>query len=113
MLAQHLITRPVFDALFEGYSFAANNPVSRALQSVLDVLDRQHLEKEAQSLQGFYDSVRNRAKGIRTTLAIAVEVSKSAWVIAAHVPGLQARAYTGAEGLQAGPYRLGLGTLLA
>ncbi len=64
MLAQHLITRPVFEALFEGYSFAANNPVSRALQGVLDVLDRQHLEKEAQALQTFYDSVRTRAAGI-------------------------------------------------
>ena len=44
MLAQYLITRPVFEVLFEGYSFAANNPVSRALQGVLDVLDRQHLD---------------------------------------------------------------------
>lgn len=64
MLAQHLITRPVFDALFEGYSFAQNNPVSKALQGVLDVLDRQHLEKEAETLNKFYASVRMRAKGI-------------------------------------------------
>ena len=28
MLAQHLITKPVFDALFEGYSFASKNPMS-------------------------------------------------------------------------------------
>nr|WP_230163932.1 hypothetical protein [Roseomonas sp. CECT 9278] len=34
MLAQHVIARPVFDPLFEGYSFAANNPVSTALQGV-------------------------------------------------------------------------------
>ena len=64
MLAQHLITRPVFEALFEGHSFAASNPVSRALQGVLDVLDRQHLEKETQGLQRFYDSVRTRAADI-------------------------------------------------
>jgi predicted helicase len=38
--------------------------VSRALQEVLDVLDRQHLEREAQGLQRFYDSVRARAAGI-------------------------------------------------
>ena len=69
MLAQHLITRPVFDALFEGYSFAANNPVSKALQSVLDVLDRQHLEKEAESLSKFYASVRMRAQGIEDATA--------------------------------------------
>jgi predicted helicase len=64
MLAQHLITRPVFDALFEGYEFAANNPVSKALEGVLSVLDRQHLEKETESLEKFYASVRMRASGI-------------------------------------------------
>jgi len=31
MLAQHLITKPVFDALFAGYSFASNNPVSKGM----------------------------------------------------------------------------------
>jgi predicted helicase len=69
MLAQHMITRPVFDALFEGYSFAAHNPVSRALQGVLDVLDRQSLDKEAASLERFYNSVRMRAAGIEDASA--------------------------------------------
>ena len=69
MLAQHLITRPVFDALFESYSFAANNPVSKALQGVLDVLDRQHLEKEAEALNKFYASVKMRAQGITDATA--------------------------------------------
>lgn len=69
MLAQHLITRPVFDALFEHHSFAASNPVSRALQGVLDVLDTQHIEKEAASLERFYASVRARAAGIEDATA--------------------------------------------
>jgi len=64
MLAQHMITRPVFEALFEGYDFAGRNPVSRALQSVLDVLDRQNLQKETEKLERFYASVRMRAAGI-------------------------------------------------
>lgn len=64
MLAQHLITRPVFDALFEGYSFARNNPVSKAMEAVLGALDAHHIEKEADSLQRFYDSVKRRASGI-------------------------------------------------
>ena len=64
MLAQHIITRPVFEALFEGYSFARHNPVSRAMQSVLGVLDEHSLEKEAESLQRFYASVKQRAEGI-------------------------------------------------
>lgn len=69
MLAQHLITRPVFEALFEGYSFAQNNPVSKALQGVLDVLDRQNLEKEAESLTKFYASVKMRAQDIEDAAA--------------------------------------------
>ena len=64
MLAQHLITKPVFDALFEGYSFASNNPMSCAMQNVLDVLQEHHLDKEADTLQRFYDSVKMRADGI-------------------------------------------------
>lgn len=69
MLAQHLITKPVFDALFEGYEFAANNPVSRALDGVLSVLERQNLEKETESLERFYRSVRIRAAGIDSATA--------------------------------------------
>jgi predicted helicase len=64
MLAQHLITRPVFDALFADYSFARHNPMSLAMQQVLDVLDAQSLHKEAATLQAFYDSVKLRAEGI-------------------------------------------------
>lgn len=64
MLAQHLITRPVFEALFEDYSFAQNNPVSRAMQTVLEALDAHNIDKEAESLKRFYDSVRRRAAGI-------------------------------------------------
>ncbi len=64
MLAQHIITRPVFEALFDGYSFAQHNPVSRAMQSVLEVLDAHNLEKEAESLDKFYASVKRRAEGI-------------------------------------------------
>jgi predicted helicase len=64
MLAQHLITKPVFDALFEGYSFASNNPVSKAMQEVLDILQEHRLEKEADTLEQFYESVKMRAEGI-------------------------------------------------
>lgn len=69
MLAQHMITRPVFEALFDGYDFAGRNPVSRALQGVLDVLDRQNLQKETEKLERFYASVRMRAAGIEDATA--------------------------------------------
>jgi predicted helicase len=64
MLAQHVITKPVFDALFEGYDFAASNPMSLAMQNMLDLLEGHRLDKEADTLQTFYDSVKERAKGI-------------------------------------------------
>lgn len=66
MLAQHLITKPVFDALFADYSFASHNPMSKAMQAVLDVLHEQNLGKEADTLQAFYDSVKLRAEGIES-----------------------------------------------
>ncbi len=64
MLAQHLITKPVFDALFAGYEFSARNPVSLTMQKMLDILEDQALGKEVEMLEGFYASVRKRAEGI-------------------------------------------------
>jgi len=66
MLAQHLITRPVFDALFGGYDFAAHNPVAQAMEQMLATLDEQNLETENADLEKFYDSVRMRVQGIDT-----------------------------------------------
>lgn len=66
MLAQHLITKPVFDALFADYSFAKHNPMSLAMQGVLDVLQEHNLDKEADTLQKFYDSVKMRAQDINS-----------------------------------------------
>jgi predicted helicase len=64
MLSQHLITRPVFDALFEGYAFTQHNPVSIAMQKMLDTIEDQALEKETATLDKFYASVKERAEGI-------------------------------------------------
>lgn len=64
MLSQHLITRPVFDALFANYAFTQQNPVSIAMQTMLDTLEDQALEKETAALEKFYASVRERATGI-------------------------------------------------
>eukprot|EP00903_Cladosiphon_okamuranus_P004043 g4041.t1 len=66
MLAQHLITKPVFDSLFKDYSFASHNPVSKAMQHTLDVLQEHRLEKEADTLEKFYASVSRKAKDTNT-----------------------------------------------
>lgn len=34
MLAQHLFTKPLFDAMFPDQEFTAQNPVSRAMQRI-------------------------------------------------------------------------------
>ena len=66
MLAQHLITRPVFDALFGGYDFAAHNPVAQTMERMLAVLDEHALDDENESLEKFYESVRMRVQGVNT-----------------------------------------------
>lgn len=66
MLAQHLISKPVFDALFSDRSFAELNPMSQAMQAILNLLQEHNIDKEADTLQGFYDSVRLRAEGIES-----------------------------------------------
>lgn len=64
MLAQHLITRPVFEALFAGYDLTANNPVAQTMEAMLAVLDEHSLKTENAVLEGFYDSVHRRVKGV-------------------------------------------------
>ncbi|MDE5765394.1 MAG: DEAD/DEAH box helicase family protein [Ruminococcus sp.] len=64
MLAEHMITKPVFDALFESYEFVKHNPVSQMMEEMLAVLNEKALDKEQETLDKFYASVRERAKGI-------------------------------------------------
>ncbi len=64
MLAEHMITKPVFDALFEDYEFIKSNPVSIIMQDMLSILDEKALDKEQETLDKFYLSVQERAKGI-------------------------------------------------
>ena len=64
MLSQHLITAPVFDALFSEHDFAAHNPVSQVMQRMVDALDDSDLDAETDSLEKFYASVRVRASEV-------------------------------------------------
>jgi predicted helicase len=64
MLAQHIITKPIFEALFEGYSFVKHNAVSVSMQRMLDELEPQTLVEESESLQKFYAFVKRNASGI-------------------------------------------------
>ena len=66
MLSQHLITKPVFDALFADHDFASHNPVSRVMQAMVETLGDAGLEAETAKLDGFYASVRIRAAEVST-----------------------------------------------
>ena len=67
MMAQHILTRPVFDALFEDYDFSSGNPVAIALDNLQKDFAEFGLENETRDLKGFYESVRSRASGVNTS----------------------------------------------
>lgn len=58
MLAQHLITRPVFEALFSDYQFVSNNSISASMQKMIDLLQGEAVDKDLSTLESFYQSVR-------------------------------------------------------
>ncbi len=64
MLAQHLVSRPVFEALFENYSFAQSNPVSKSMSEIISHIDRENLDKDRAELEKFYDEVRIRCRNM-------------------------------------------------
>ncbi len=64
MVSQHLITRPIFEALFGDDAFGEANPVSLAMSGIVAVLDEHHLQTETEQLDDFYASIRRRVEGI-------------------------------------------------
>lgn len=64
MLAQHLITEPVFNALFSDYDFVKNNAVSKSMNDIISAFKVFGFAKEQEQLKLFYESVKLRASGI-------------------------------------------------
>lgn len=64
IMAQHILTHPVFEALFENYDFSSGNPVAIALNKLQNDFKEFGLEDETRDLESFYESVRMRARGI-------------------------------------------------
>lgn len=71
MIAQHMITVPVFDALFGDFEFAKSNPVSVTIDGFLSSLEGHDIEEasDAAVLDDVYASVRRRAAMVRTDTA--------------------------------------------
>ena len=63
-LAQHIITKPVFDALFKGYAFSEKNAISRSMNAVTRELESRGIGGELKTLEDFYQGVAERASGI-------------------------------------------------
>ena len=64
MLSQHMVTRPVFEALFGDSEFTKLNPVSQVMEGVLREFGGRGLEAETRELEEFYASVRRRVAGV-------------------------------------------------
>lgn len=71
LIAQHIVTAPVLEALFDGQEFIKNNPISKELDAVYEALlggmegnresqDQLGLQKELESLERFHDRMRRQ-----------------------------------------------------
>ena len=66
MLSQHIVIKPVLDALFKGYAFTQNNPIAKALTDMLEKFDDNGLHKANKELEYFYRSVGIRMQNVKT-----------------------------------------------
>ena len=64
MLSQHMITKPVFEALFGNDHFTKENPVSKSLEEIVTIMDENSACDDLEKLQRFYHSVKQRVEGI-------------------------------------------------
>jgi predicted helicase len=69
MLAQHIITKPVFDSFFKDNDFTKDNAVSRAMEDILSKIYDKNINIETKNLNRFYDSVKKRTQSIRSSSA--------------------------------------------
>ena len=67
MLAQHMLTAPLFEAMFPDHSFSKQNPVSRAMNTIVEMLASHSMfENESTSLDAFYQAMIERIEAVHT-----------------------------------------------
>ncbi|GAA5153523.1 hypothetical protein GCM10025768_23300 [Microbacterium pseudoresistens] len=70
LLAQHLITKPVFEAMFPDGSFTQDNPVSLAMEKVLATFDENAaFAREREPLDAFYAKITEKIRGLESVRA--------------------------------------------
>jgi len=67
MLAQQLVSAPIFSAVFADFDFARENPVSKAMAPMLARLNESMTDADKVVLEAFTRSVRNKAAGHSTS----------------------------------------------
>ena len=67
MIAQHIITKPVFDSLFAGNKFTEDNSLSKSMETLLSEIYNYKIDTETRSLEKFYKSVQIRCKDVVTS----------------------------------------------
>ena len=67
VLAQHLVTKPAFDAIFKGHTFSEQNQISQAMEKVLDSLDKYGFRNELADCEVFYEKISKRLEGINNS----------------------------------------------
>lgn len=66
MLGQHVVTKPILDAVFGDFPFAEKNPISKAMGEMLESLDKEGMKKATALLKSFYEAVQFRMKNVKT-----------------------------------------------
>ncbi|MDR3182320.1 MAG: N-6 DNA methylase [Planctomycetaceae bacterium] len=69
LLAQHIVTKPIFDALFGSSEFSRNNPVSIGLDTAIGLLEDAQVDTLGgiKSLDNVYADIRNRIAGVKSS----------------------------------------------
>ncbi len=62
MLSQHMVTAPVFNAILGSAHFVEENPISKAMQVMFEVLEPEQMSAELEGLENFYDRVARKAQ---------------------------------------------------
>jgi predicted helicase len=63
MLVQHIVTKPIFDAIFDEYQFLKENPIARSFDRLASVFEV-FIDRETQTLKEFYRQVKRKARGL-------------------------------------------------
>ena len=64
MLAQHILTKPIFDVLFDGYQLSTANAISKEIDRVEETLLKIGVSRYKEKLRPFYKDVALRVQGV-------------------------------------------------